>query len=102
YMEGGEWEGASGKKNKPAKNMVRACHGEIEQSGTLERPLHQCGKQRESDPNQEIAGGEPNRCSESHALRVRLSANTGVHEKHWRRRRRHHADHHHGPTRKRI
>src|SRR5215467_15387026 len=78
-------------------DIARDCHRGVEQTGALERPLHQGRDQRKSDPYKEIASSEPNGCSKRRALRVALSTHASVDEKHWRRRGRHHADHHHGP-----
>ena len=51
----------------------------------LQRPLHKGGEQRESDPYKEIAGNKPNSCNKWRALRLGVSAYTGVHENHWHR-----------------
>src|SRR5215475_7935599 len=69
-------------EHETTEKAARGSHRGIKQSGTLNCPLHQGGEQRESGPGKEIAGNEPDSCSEWRALRPGLAAHTGVHENH--------------------
>src|SRR5215510_1857546 len=64
-------------ENEPSENIARARHREIEHTGTLKGPLQQGSEQRESHPREEIAGDEPNSCSEWRAPRLGIPAHAG-------------------------
>jgi hypothetical protein len=62
---------------------ARGCHPRIEQSRPFQHPLDKSRRKRKTDPDQEIASGEPAGSGEWLARRLRLPTQAGVDENQW-------------------